>query len=374
MRAPRPALSLAYLACLACFAAPLAVTASCSVGELDLTGKQCPCTSGYVCDLSTSTCVAGDAREAGAAGDGPTDALVEPERDPAALLVVRGLKPAWTTPAMVRWEWTVEGKAADFQAYEVATATTPDDLAKRAGSFEVISGNDRPEVKVFDARGGAKQGPFVMWTALPVRGPSTRQLVQVKATDVNGRSSSTAVGDTVSSAPGTTGRAIFDGSTAKTVKPADFQYRTPPGGPNAYVLDVDCGAGVNACAKRAELTSLALDLANGAPFDTKDFDAAFLQVQLEGTVGVTSFSSTFALELGAGNCVPDCRYEYPGWTQSAAGSTTLQIPLRVMRNAKGELLTHAALAARGYQIFGLVFSGTWRQGAVLRVLDARIRW
>jgi hypothetical protein len=358
----------------AVFATPLAVVASCSVGELDLTGKQCPCAGGYVCDVPRDTCVLAESLEGGVSIDAPGDAMAAPDRDPAAKIAVSGLRAVWTTPAMVRWEWTVEGTATDFQAYEVATATTADDLAKRAGTFEVISGNDRPEVKAFDARGGKKAGPVVVWTALGVRGPGTRQFLQVKATDVTGRSTSTAAVDVTSSPAPPSTKIIFDGTAAKTSKPAEFQYRTPAGGPNVYVLNVACGTAASPCVKRAELTSLGLDLGDATTFTAKDFDAAFLQVQLEGNVGVTSFDSTFALELGAGACVPDCHYAFAGWTQSSTGPTTLQVPLRVMKNAKGELLTHAAIAARGFQIFGLVFEGTWRQDAVLRVLDARVRF
>lgn len=32
---------------------------ACSVGPLDLTGKQCPCADGWTCDLGTNTCVGG---------------------------------------------------------------------------------------------------------------------------------------------------------------------------------------------------------------------------------------------------------------------------------------------------------------------------
>jgi hypothetical protein len=40
---------------------------SCSVGDLTLTGKECPCTAKYVCDVATNLCVAvGGASEAGA--------------------------------------------------------------------------------------------------------------------------------------------------------------------------------------------------------------------------------------------------------------------------------------------------------------------
>ncbi|MFO0566804.1 MAG: hypothetical protein U0263_14135 [Polyangiaceae bacterium] len=37
---------------------PLA--ASCSVGEIDLEGKECPCASGYTCDLTTNRCIVGN--------------------------------------------------------------------------------------------------------------------------------------------------------------------------------------------------------------------------------------------------------------------------------------------------------------------------
>lgn len=371
MRASRSSSALVVL--LALVAAPLGGVASCSVGELDLTGKQCPCASGYVCDVPSNTCSRGVA-DGGAELDAPSDALASPDRDPDALIVVRDLKVAWTAPATVRWEWTVAGKAADFQAYEVATATTADDLAKRAGSFEVVSGNDRPEVRTFDARGGTKEGTFVVWTTTSVRGANTRQVMQVKATDVRGRSTSTAVVAVVSSAVADSTKLIFDGSVAKTAKPADFQYRTPVGGPNAYVLVVDCGAGAGAspCAKRAELTDLGIDLASGGAFNAADFAAAFVQVELEGNVSVASFDSVLSVDVGNG--CPDCRYGYPGFTQSGVAKTTLQVPLRELRNAKGEALTQQLLATKNFQIFGLSFSGTWKQGALLRLLDARIRW
>ncbi len=46
----------------------LAALAACSVGELDLGGKACPCTSGYVCDPSRGLCVLGSLPPGGDAG------------------------------------------------------------------------------------------------------------------------------------------------------------------------------------------------------------------------------------------------------------------------------------------------------------------
>jgi len=59
----------------------LIAATACRIGDVDLTGKQCPCPGGWSCQVATGTCVRG-----GAAGDAPapSDALVDaPGEGPA---------------------------------------------------------------------------------------------------------------------------------------------------------------------------------------------------------------------------------------------------------------------------------------------------
>jgi hypothetical protein len=52
------------------------VLGSCSLGELNLAGLKCPCVRGYVCDVSSNTCVANTEGDGdGSAGDAPSDAI-----------------------------------------------------------------------------------------------------------------------------------------------------------------------------------------------------------------------------------------------------------------------------------------------------------
>lgn len=53
------------------FSIAAVVLAGCSIGPVDLTGKQCPCADGYTCDLATNTCVGGPTADAPVHVDSP---------------------------------------------------------------------------------------------------------------------------------------------------------------------------------------------------------------------------------------------------------------------------------------------------------------
>jgi hypothetical protein len=356
----------------------LALASACSVGDVDLTGRACPCADGYVCDLATNRCVTGLVNDAGPVPPDAADAADGADAAPIpSLVTVSGLTATWVAPATIRWDWTLAGAAADFRAYELVTGPTADAVTKRVG-VDVLTSSERPELAGFDLRGGKTTGPVAMWTLTDVRAPGAKQLLQVTATDVKGRSSRTAIVAATSAAKTTSQLVIFDGTTARTVVPAgEYLFRTPPGGEPYYFFQADC-AGAKTCAKRAELVSLGLDLAPPAtPFTAAAFDRAVLELQVEGNVAVTSFEVSVGIEPGDGTCNlgnPTCRFRFAGWTQRSSGRTKLQIPLKELRNDTGPL-TFAILQSKGFLVDAFVVSSaSWKNAATLNLYDARIRW
>ncbi len=351
----------------------LALVAACSIGDLDLNGRACPCAEGYVCDLSTNRCVTGlpDAAAAVILPDA-ADAAAIP-----SLVTVSGLGATWVAPAMIRWDWTLTGAAADFRAYEVVTGPTADAIDKRVG-VDVITSIVRPELGGFDLRGRLTSGAVAMWTLTEVRTPALKQFMQVKVTDVKGRSSLTAIASATSAAKTTAQLVIFDGTASKTSVPAaEYLFRTPGGGEPNYFFQADC-AGAKTCAKRADLVSLALDLSPpAAPFTAAAFERAVLEVQLEGNVAVTSFETIMALEPGDGSCnqgISLCRFRFTGWTERTSGRTKLQVPLKELRNDAGPL-TFAILQSKGFLLDTFTLSSpSWKNNATVLLYDARIRW
>jgi hypothetical protein len=352
-----------------------AVLAACSVDDLDLGSKECPCISSYVCDVPTNRCVLSLASDAAVIPD-VADVGSDDAAAPPPLVVVSALTATWTTPGSIRWDWKLAGSAADFRTYEIVTGPSVDAIDKRVG-VDVLTSNERPELGAFDARGGRTQGPVDMWTLTDVRNPAIKQFVQVKVTDVKGRASRTAIVSATSAARAAKQLVIFDGTTQKTAAPAGvFVFRSPAGGESHYFFATDC-AGPKTCAKGAELVSLGLDLAPaGAPFTAAEFDVSILEIQLEGNAATTSFDTTVAIEPGSGACAQGdglCRYRFTGWTQRATGRTKIQVPLRELRNDAGKL-TFPILQGKNFLVDAFVLSGTWKNGSAVQLYDARIRW
>ncbi len=348
----------------------LALASACSVDDLDVGGKQCPCLSGFVCDVASNRCVL-----SGAGSDAAADAAGDERGPPLPLLVISNLTAAWTTPGSMRWEWKLAGAAADFRAYEIVTGASADDVVKRVG-VDVVTSTERSELGVFDARGGKAQGPIDMWTLLDVRGPAIKQFVQVTVTDVKGRASRSLIAPATSALRATSQAILFDGATQKTAVPsAEFVFRAPAGGEAHYALVTDC-AGAKACGKRAELVSLGSNLAPaGSPFTSSHFDASFLELEVDGNVAVTAFDTSVALEIGAGCTLGPglCRYRFTGWTQPPTSRTKLQVPLRELQNDAGKL-TYAALQGKKFIVDAVALSGTWKNQSTINLYNARIRW
>ncbi len=353
------------------FAAPLVVVASCSVAELDLTGKQCPCTSGYVCDVPSNTCVFALTRPDGGPLD---DALVAPERNPAALLSVKSFAVVadWKTPNVVRWDFTIEGKAPDFKSYRLDVGARMTSFADN--DFVSYGPIDRPELGVFDARGAKVAGPASLWTFSRAN-PNTKQFGRLTVVDRTNQQNVSVIASAQAASGASSKAALFDGITpATTPRPTGmFDFKN-----GAHVFNVDCATLPSPCVKKVELGGLAVALDASGPFTQADFDRAFLDLELEGTFAASSFDSVVAIEPGTGACTGgDCRWGYAGWTMSAApnpGVTTLQVPLAKLNSAARGALTRPILEEKGFKVAVLAISGTWRDKANLRLLSAYIRW
>ncbi|HEY1553768.1 MAG TPA: hypothetical protein VGF94_02985 [Kofleriaceae bacterium] len=102
--------------------AVIALAGACSVPALDVTHKQCPCTTGYVCDDATNTCVSalGDAGPSSCLGSEPGALIFSDDFEAATL------DASWVTSA--GWAQTggalVQSDANDQLAVAYTTATT----------------------------------------------------------------------------------------------------------------------------------------------------------------------------------------------------------------------------------------------------------
>lgn len=353
-----------------------ALVTSCSVAALDLSGKKCPCASGYVCDVPRDTCVLEGTLVVDSAApdvriiDGGTEAEVA-----APLVVVSDLASEWATPSSIRWKWNVTGDKKSFRSYEVVVGKSAADVTTRAAGVDILRGAEHPELDLFDARGGKTSGPFSMWTTTDGFGPGIERFVQVHATDVNGIvSSSKVTSRKTAEAPSRT-KILFDGTQRSARPAADWVFKTPVGGEAHYALDVDCGTAAT-CNKRGELFDLSIDMGAPTPFVASDFTTAYLTFDIEGSVAVSSFSSTAGIEFGDGTCAGGagvCTFRYSGWTQKKSGRTTVQVPLGELRNDNGPL-TFPILQQKGFLVHSFELSGTWADKAALRLYNARIRW
>ncbi len=359
-----------------------AMLVGCSVAALDLTGKQCPCASGFVCDVARDTCVPDGTIVDGAVadvrlGDGGRTDDADASRTP--LVVVSDLGSPWQTPNSIRWEWKVTGDKKAFRSYEIVVGKSAADVSTRAAGVEILGATDHPELGAFDARSGKTSGSFTVWTTTDGIAAGVTKFVQVIATDVNGTASATKIESRTTGPAPNRNKVIFD-TAARSSRPGpgpdEWAFKAPAGGEPHYELTVACG-GTSPCAKHGELFDLSIDMNAPTVFGgAADFATAHLTFTIEGNVAATSFASTAAIELGNGACAGGpgiCRFRYTGWTQAKGDRTTVQVPLSEMRNDDGPL-TLPILQAKSFLVYAFDLSGTWNDGGALRLYNARIRW
>ena len=370
---------LSVFASIAAVPSVVLVAASCQVDSLDLTGKSCPCTTGYVCETTTDTCVPVGTRIESEAGPLPEAATPDGTASgdssvKVPLVTVTGLAATWATPNTIRWQWTTTGDKAGFRSYQLRVGKSAAEVTTEgAPGVEIYNGQSRPELDLFDARGGKTAGPVTVFTTSDNHSAAQTKFAVVVATDMDGTQTLSNVAMMTTGAAAPVSKVIFDGATARKPDPIEFDFKAA----GYHQLNVTCAP--SPCPRRAALVDLGLVLtAGGEPFTAAIFDRAFLSITLQGNVAVTSFDSRLAIEPGTGANCPGgdaaCLYGFVGFTQRRAGESTVQVPLRELVNGKGEKLTFGILQQKSFTIDVLALSGTWANNALLRLTSARIRW
>lgn len=134
------------------------VLSACYLPDVDISGKGCPCTTGYEC--SDGLCVP-RGQQVDASPDAEPDASpdAEPDTSPDAdgepcqpLLEVEGFRAVWSTPNAIRWAWDARLEDEEhFFEYRLVLAESIEDVESRSGTS-----------RVFDQRGNPELGRFVL--------------------------------------------------------------------------------------------------------------------------------------------------------------------------------------------------------------------
>jgi hypothetical protein len=348
-----------------CFAILVGIvaTASCTVAELDYTGKRCPCPDAWTCEKNVCQ-RSGGATPPG--GDGATR--------------VSNLRASWATPNSIRWEWDVEGERDDFGSIEIAISSP----RPGAGGAQKWTATERPELAhpYLATRAGADMR--VTSTVTEGHDPDTLYLATLTAFDSAGRTS-------------VTNEARRTTEVALSRRVIVFSEQSPSGYRLPLALEVasGCGAtGTDRCIRyrpASDPEAACPDLTctqnlrwQNLGVTTTAVDAgvfaqrAYLEAYVRSTGTIVSYNSTlwlFVVGSGPnGECGGidrlACQFEFQPWTfQPRAEYRRLQVPLRFLRSDTAMMLTHADLA-RG--IYGFNVGGAWGKNDTVEIDEVAI--
>jgi len=362
----------------------IVLAAGCTVASVDYAGKRCPCIDGYVCEVTTSSCVTPDSIDP-PVDAGVPDAPLPPLPPPNGRVVVSDLKVAWTTPQQVRWTWTTTGDPADFGEYQIRTGST---RAQLETPTTVIGGRlwtraDNPELGEFAPRSTSQGSPQTIWSVTVDHVGDRDVFGQVFAIDRAGNATSTAIVVAHTRPGATQSQALYlDALPASAVaRPAAFKpsgQDTFNNSQQCYALDVACAPGETSCQKDVDFESLPDTLPQG--FGPNELAGAFFEFAMGGNAFVPGRYTTVELQIGNGTtcsagALGACRYRYAGIAVPAAGVyRKVQIPLTAFVRSGGDALSAQALAAEKLATSGTYWGGEWKTGSSFRVDAVRIRW
>jgi hypothetical protein len=327
---------------------------SCTAGELRLTGRACPCLDGWECDESTNTCV-----QSVGSNDGAID--------------VTSFSAGWSTPEWIRWEWSLDGVAEDFAAFELVVGTSREDVLARE-NVRIVTGEENPELDRFELPWSEGIDPVVA-THTDGHLPDTEYYAQLVVIDTAGEVSTSRniaqqrTGVEIGSIP------IYDETTPPPgfVIPACLLEQTEGAhheGSASYAMTVYCegadeegvcspsadGSGI--CYTNMNLNGMAQSLEK---LVEGNFDDAFLEFSLRIDDSPNSYWASVGIQDG-----PDDLAVFAPVTFRADGAyRTHQIPLEAFGKS------YASYA----EVFeGVTIGGQWGDGATVRVDSIYIRW
>jgi len=319
-------------------AALLLFLAGCAFGEIDYTGKTCPCPSEYGCTTNGTCC----------------------------LPAIRGenFRVAWTAPNTIRFEWDPIGDAASFGAYEMRLGTP--------NGVERITAERNPQFAYFDL-------PLISDDNIPVDSamvfdlePSTPYWGELQAIDNTGCTwVSPAVHTTTAVAPlsDQVPLLIFD-------ETLDLTWLTGPDGVSLLVTD-EARASCNSSFlewtptmtnqdTNVQLYSLGMPL---APVGEWLDSSAFIEYRIARNVPsywARVVLSVFDPAIQEGRHARLEAMSLPG----DDAYHTVQVPIRVLDRGAGQPAYTPSDTLHRF----LVGFSPWEANATMRVDCVRIRW
>lgn len=364
--------------------------AGCTVPNVDLEGRPCPCLSGWQCDESSQTCIreasetsSGVAEGSGSSGEASTSTSEAVTTEPAETtespaseaFEVLAFSADWSTPQSVHWVWELAGDEADFRAYELWVAT----------SAEALTGED---VLVFDREVNPELGRFslantnrvdlVVATISDGLLPGTEYYGQLHVLDTaGGRSVSPNVAVRPTTAEPTSSLTIFsddDPFSPGSALPGCLARSevAPSEGTHHFELTLECSSeGDPVCAptEKPELEC---------------FENLRLQnlERAEATIGGGDFAEAF-VELDVAIVPPDDNPAHGWWSDISIqhggmwpGARGITLRADGMYRRYQIPLVQMGLTPDTFDGFvtGVRVGSKWRRGAVVRFDEVRLRW
>jgi hypothetical protein len=359
------------------------LAAACSVGDLDLSGKQCPCAAGWTCDTATNICMQGAvAMDSGSDDAGSSDGAAPADGQTAGIFVLSNMGPRWATPNSIRWQWSVSGgDSTKFQAYEMVTGTSASDVQTRSGSAVVWTSAQNPELGEYLGPAPFDNGPLT-WTVTDQHQPNTTYFAQLTVKDTQGGVSTSGIATTKTTSSNNAAR-VFQGAAMPGYSvPFLFDLSTDrpyPGSTRCYKLPgAPCG-GARTCFRQAERLNLGISLAGITATDA--FNNAFVEFAAAGEAALAT-ASTVEILVGPADCpdaggANDCHWRYQGWIFPTDDNQyrLYQIPLRSFsRASSGDPFTLAKLGNAGFNLEGFLVAGTMLASGDIRVGEIQVRW
>lgn len=360
------------------FAVGALAIASCTVGSVELGGKQCPCVDGFVCDTASNTCVTTLPPDP-AADAGDDQGPLPPPPPPGGRILVTNLKADWSTTNQVHWTWTAKGDPADFASYEIRTGPS----AASIDDPSVVGGrrwtkDTLPELGVFAARHSQDTSPVGLSAITFAHPTNSTVFARVFAIDTAGNSTETELVSVKTGAytPGATPIVVFHDfiPTGETLTPSTLARTTDkPFNSTAACLatPIACAGGAASCSSTIGVENANDDLSAVV------FDNAFLEFAVSGEPFVDDRTYVDALfQIGDSKCATtDCRFRFPGLSLRPDGSYRLyQLPLRTFVKSDGTPLDTVQLAQQGKKLFSVYLQGPWKAGTTFRLDEVRVRW
>jgi len=360
----------------------LTFVAGCTVPNIDLEGRPCPCLGGWQCEAETQTCV----REASAdatstststSRETTTDTGAESSTGTAPLgaFEIETFSADWSTPQSMHWTWELRGAEEDFRAYELWVATSADALEQ--GDVVVFDRDVNPELGRFSLA-NTNGVDLVVGTITDGLQPGTEYYGQLHVLDTaGGRTVSPNVAVRPTTAEPTSSLLIFadeDPFPPGFALPGCFgrSDAAPSEGTHHFEFLVECAA-------------------DGMPVCEPASDPApecFENLRLQGLerpvadIGGGDFADAF-LEVDVAIVPPDDNPAHGWWADiSIQGSRGWPGLHGVTLRADGEYrryqipLGQMGLTAEAFDgvVQGVRVGSQWTRGAVVRLDEVTLRW